>query len=212
MRVIACLLVLVASTASAQDATEYRNLRSARPDGRKVTVKDLTLERDAYRITLQSGTVHLLAPLGRDTFGAVFIGQGDYILNPATEAERRHLQLVTNNNSTEFLRDRFSTLILFFTDRTAAEILAHGPAATGAPDSSATRAYEDYLNRQRNEDLPNLHLRVLADLLNRPARTDGVFLAFVEGQDHSPVLLAVEAGLQQWRQRRARRDGVETDA
>jgi hypothetical protein len=192
MRVIACLLLLVASTASAQDATEYRDLRAARPDGRKVTVKDLVLERDAYRMTLRSGVVHLLAPLGKDTFGAVFIGEGEYALNPATPAERRHLQLVTNNNSLELLKDRFSRLILFFTDRTAAEILAHAPAATGAPDTAATRAYEDYLNRTKNEDLPNLHLRVLADLLNRPTRTDGVFLAFVEGQEYSPVLLAVD--------------------
>ena len=58
MRVIAgVLLVLVASTASAQDATEYRDLRAARPDGRKITVKDLRLERDAYAITLRSGVV-----------------------------------------------------------------------------------------------------------------------------------------------------------
>src|SRR5688572_6996579 len=192
MRVIACLLLLVASTASAQDATEYRDLRAARPDGRSVTVKDLVLERDAYRITLRSGVVHLLAPLGKDTFGAVFLGEGEYLLNPATAAERRHLQLVTNNNTTEVLRDRFTRLILFFTDRTATEIVAHAPAASGAPDPAATRAYEDYLNRQRDENLPNLHLRVLADLLNRPARTDGVFLAFVEGREYSPVLLAVD--------------------
>src|SRR5687768_1971477 len=110
MRVIACLLILVASTASAQDATEYRDLRAARPDGRRVTVSDLVLERDAYRITLRSGVVHLLAPLGNDTFGAVFLGEGEYLLNPATPAERRHLQLVTNNVS-EVLRDRFSRLI-----------------------------------------------------------------------------------------------------
>ena len=182
MRVIACLLlVLVASTASAQDATEYRDLLASRPDGRSIPVKDLVLERDAYRITLQSGAVHLLAPLGGDTFGAVFIGQGNYLLNPATPAERRHVQLVTN--STEVLRDRFTKLILLFTDRTAEEVLKHAPAAT--------RAYEDYLERQRN-DLPNFHLRILADLLNRPQRTDGVFLAFVEGQSHSPVLLAID--------------------
>ena len=191
MRVIACLLLLVASAASAQDATEYRDLRAARPDGRKVTVKDLVLERDTYRITFRSGVVHLLAPLGKDTFGAVFLGEGEYLLNPATLAERRHLQLVTNNNS-EVLRDRFTRLILFFTDRTAAELLAHAPAAAGAPDEVALRAYEDYLNRQRDENLPNVHLRVLADLLNRPARTDGVFLAFVEGREYSPVLLAVD--------------------
>ena len=91
MRVIACvLLTFVASTASAQDAAEYRDLRASRPDGRRISVKDLILARDAFRITLQSGVVHFLAPLGRDTFGAVFIGQGTYVLNPATPAERRH--------------------------------------------------------------------------------------------------------------------------
>ena len=191
MRVISCLLVvLVASTASAQDATAYRDLRASRPDGRSITVKGLTLERDAYRLTLQSGVIHFLAPLGGHTFGAVFVGQGSYLLSPATAAERRHLQLVTG--STEVLTDRFTKLILFFTDKTAAEVMAHAPVATGTPDSAAIRAYEDYLDRQRNDVLPNLHLRVLADLLNRPARTDGVFLAFVEGQSHSPVLLAID--------------------
>ena len=191
MRVISCLLVLlVASTASAQDATEYRDLRASRPDGRSIPVKGLTLERDAYRITLQSGTVHLLAPLGGDTFGAVFLGQGSYTLSPATPAERRHLQLVAG--VTEVLTDRFSKLILLFTDKTAAEVMTHAPVATGTPDPAAVRTYEDYLDRQRNDVLPNLHLRVLADLLNRPARTDGVFLAFVEGQSHSPVLLAID--------------------
>ena len=191
MRVISFLLVLlVASTASAQDATAYRDLRASRPDGRTIPVKRLTLERDAYRITLESGAVHLLAPLGADTFGAVFIGQGSYTLNPSTPAERRHLQLVAG--AKDVLTDRFTKLILLFTDKTAAEVLAHAPLATGAPDPAAVRAYEDYLNRQRDDVLPNLHLRVLVDLLNRPARTDGVFLAFVEGQNHSPVLLAVD--------------------
>ena len=54
MRVIACvLLTFVASTASAQDAAEYRDLRASRPDGRRISVKDLILARDALRITLQ---------------------------------------------------------------------------------------------------------------------------------------------------------------
>jgi hypothetical protein len=193
MRVVASVvLALVASTASAQDATEYHDLRTSRPDGRKITVKDLRLERDVYSITLRSGVVHLLAPLGKDTFGAVFIGEGEYVLNPATSSERRHLQLVTNNNAVEVLKDRFTKLVFFFTDRTAAELEAHSPAVSGPADQAATRAYEDYLNRAKNEDLPNLHLRVLADLLNRPSRKDGVFLAFVEGQSYSPVLLAVD--------------------
>lgn len=36
------------------------------------------------------------------------------------------------------------------------------------------------------------HLRVLADLLNRPARTDGVFLAPTEGRSYGTVLAVVD--------------------
>jgi hypothetical protein len=190
MRAAVCVLLLVASSAFAQDATEYRALRASRPDGRTIAVKDLTLERDAYRITLRSGTVHLLAPVGRDTVGAVFIGDGSYQLTPATDTERRHLQLVTNR--ADVLSDRFTRLVLLFTDRTAEELQAQSSVATGAPDAAAVRAYEDYLQREQSAGLPNFHLRILADLLNRPARKDGVFLAFVEGQTFSPVLLAVD--------------------
>jgi hypothetical protein len=35
-------------------------------------------------------------------------------------------------------------------------------------------------------------VRRRADLLNRPMRTDGVFLAYVEGQAHPPALLAMD--------------------
>jgi hypothetical protein len=187
---MACVLVLLASAASAQEAAEYRSLRASRPDGRTIPVKDLTLERDAYRISLRSGVLHLLAPVDRDTFGAVFIGDGSYQLTPATDAERRHLQLVSG--SAEPLSDRFKRMVLLFTDRTVEELQAHTPVATGAPDQAATRAYEEYLQREQNANLPNFHLRVLADLLNRPTRKDGVFLAFVEGENYSPVLLALD--------------------
>jgi len=186
------MVLLAASSVYAQDVTEYRQLRAARPDGRTVPVKGLTLARDAYRIELRSGVVHLLAPLGGDTFGAVFIGDGTYSLNPATAAERRHLALVSGNDRLEALTDRFTRLILLFTDRTAAELLAHAPAASGPPDQAATRVFDEYVQKQLTGAHPNLHLRVLADLLNRPARTDGVFLAFAEGDAYSPVLMAVD--------------------
>jgi hypothetical protein len=190
MRVTACLLLLFASTAAAQEAAEYRSLRAARPDGRTIAVKDVTLTRDAYRIIFRSGTVHLLAPAGGETVGAVFIGDGGYQLTPATDAERRQLQLVTNR--ADVLSDRFTRAILLFTDRTLQDLQAHAAVAAGTPDAAATKAFDDFLQREQSANQPNFHLRVLADLLNRPARTDGTFLAFVEGQSFSPVLLAVD--------------------
>lgn len=192
MRSLACLVLLVASSAYAQDVAEYRDLRASRPDGRTISVKGLTLARDGYRIELRSGVVHLLAPLGRETFGAVFMGEGVYHLTPATPAEHRHLALVTGNDRLETLTDQFTRMILLFTDRTAAELMAHAPVRQGSPDAAATRVVDEYVEKQLTGAHPNLHLRVLADLLNRPARTDGVFLGFVEGQEYSPVLLAVD--------------------
>jgi hypothetical protein len=134
----------------------------------------------------------LVSALGRDTFGAVFIGEGVYSLNPATAAERRDLVLVSGNDRLEVLTDRFTRLILLFTDRTAAELLAHAPVMSGAPDPDATRVFDDYVQKQLTGAHPNLHLRVLADLFNRPTRDDGVFLASTEGETYAPVLMAVD--------------------
>ena len=65
MRVMSCLLVLlVASTASAQDATDTVTCVLRVPTDGPYSVKRLTLERDAYRITLESGTPSICAALG----------------------------------------------------------------------------------------------------------------------------------------------------
>lgn len=192
MRMLACVLTLVATTASAAPVAEYEALRAARPDGRTVTVEALALVRDVYRIELRSGVLHLLAPVGGRTFGAVFLGDGGYRLTPASSAERRQLRLVTGDAQLEALTDRFDRMILFFTDGTADEIAAHAQVRTGAPNDQAVRIYEEYLKRQQRDVQVNLQLRILGDLLNRPGRKDGVFLAPVDGRTHGKMLLVVD--------------------
>src|SRR6185369_4270640 len=108
MRWLACVFVLLASTAHAQDAAGYRGLRNSRPDGRTIPVNDVTLQRDGYRITFRSGVVHLLAAVDRETFGAILIGDGSYQLTPVTDDERRHSQLVSG--SAEPFSDRFKRM------------------------------------------------------------------------------------------------------
>jgi hypothetical protein len=192
MRPLACALTLIATTASAASVAEYEAVRVARPDGRSLPVEGLTLVRDAFRIELRSGTLHLLTPVGGRTIGAVFIGEGAYQLTPATAAERRHLRLVTGNDKLEIFSDRFDRLVLFFTDHTAEEMSAHAPMAKGAPNEQAVRIYEEYRRNQPRDVQINLQLRVLADLLNRPNRTDGVFLAPVDGRTHGKALMVVD--------------------
>src|SRR5262245_15952878 len=87
------VLAAVVPAVSLQAVTDptYAALRGAKPDGRKIPVQNLLLERDAFRFQLDSGALHLLAPVEGHTVGAVFVGQGSYRLTPATPNELRQL-------------------------------------------------------------------------------------------------------------------------
>ncbi len=184
-----------AAPAPAADPT-YAALRAARPDGRQVAVSGLVLARDAFRFRLDSGVVHFLAPVEGRTVGAVFLGEGSWRLTPATETERRYLELVTGEKGLEVLEDRFGELVLFFGDGTAAEIEAHAAppgAAAGDPDPRAVEAFEAHMKRQRKDFQTNFHVRLLHDLLDPPGEAGGgVFLAFPHGRKLPPALAAVD--------------------
>src|SRR6187397_1421346 len=100
---LGAVLVLTTLAIQAAPVADYDSIRAARPDGRSIAVSNLVLERDAYRLELRSGTVHFLAAVGADTFGAVFIGDGAYHLKPATANEQLHLRLFTNTPQLEEL-------------------------------------------------------------------------------------------------------------
>ncbi|MES1211369.1 MAG: hypothetical protein ABUL63_03440, partial [Acidobacteriota bacterium] len=162
------LALSFALTAPLQAATDpaYAALRGARPDGRTIPVQNLVLERDAFRFQLESGALHLLAPVEGRTIGAVFVGQGSYRLTPATPYELRQLALSSGGGDTfEVLDDTFEDLLLLFTDGTLAELEHHAAVQTGAPDPRAVSLLEEWLKRQRKDFRTNFHLRILEDLL-----------------------------------------------
>jgi hypothetical protein len=194
-RIAAALLLAAAVVPALQAAPDptYTAVRGARPDGRRIPVRDLVLERDAFRFQFDSGEIHFLAPVEGRTFGAVFVGQGSYRLTPATRNERRHLALVSGGGQDfETLSDNFEDLLLLFADDTAVELQLHAPVQTGAPDPRAVRVVEQWLERQRKDFRANFHLRVVRDLVNSPNVTSGVFLALVNGKKHPPALAAVD--------------------
>ncbi|HEX2225100.1 MAG TPA: hypothetical protein VHN15_12935, partial [Thermoanaerobaculia bacterium] len=142
---LAMLLVVLAAALAvpvqaAPDPT-YAALRGAKPDGRRIPVRNLVLERDAFRFQLDSGALHLLGPVEGRTVGAVFVGQGSYRLLPATPHETRQLALSSGaglNEGFEVLNDTFEDLLLLFTDDTLAELERHAAVETGGPDARAT--------------------------------------------------------------------------
>src|SRR5436190_4573079 len=87
----ACLFTAAIGASAAVDPP-YAALRAARPDGRTIAVNNVAFDHDVYLVTL-SGTLHLLAPAGGKTVGAVFLGHGAYELTPVSEVERRTLAI-----------------------------------------------------------------------------------------------------------------------
>jgi hypothetical protein len=191
--VLFCAALCAAPLAAAQDAT-YTALRGARPDGRKITVKDVSLDRDVLHFHFDSGTFHLLAPVDGRTAGAVFVGHGSYRLTPATPNERRQLALSSGAavEGFESLSDSFDSLVLLFLDDTDGELQLKTPLEKGAPDPKAVQVYDSWLRRQKKDFKDNFHLRILQDLLNAPGVTTGLFLALIEGQKVPPALAAVD--------------------
>ena len=129
--VLALLLVgLVLAPAASASETVYDQLRAQRLDGRRIAVRDLVLQRDVFTFRLD-GEVHFLAPAeGRD-YCAVFVGQGSFELAPATDDERAHLRLIGKADGGK-LTDRFDSLVLYFSDDTARELLSSRTSATAA--------------------------------------------------------------------------------
>jgi Peptidase family M1 domain len=82
-------------------------------------VRDGALDRPSIHITLEDGTIAFTQDvLGRIT-GAFFEGDGEVLLIPPNEVERRSMGLFTGMT---ILEERFSTAYFRFNDNTAAEL------------------------------------------------------------------------------------------
>jgi hypothetical protein len=157
----------------------YRGLRDAKP-AETYTVSNLTLKRDAATINLISGRVSFLPPaLGRVVIG-VFVGEGEFTLEPYLFIERNHLKLRTEK---ETVNEPFSRLALAFTDNTWQEIKSQSQPAGAEADSQAQDTLRDLQNRLRDRlrgGGENLEAELLADLYN--PKLAGAFNAFIFGK------------------------------
>ncbi len=150
------------------------------------TVSNLVLKREGATFTLKSGEIYFLAPvLGRYT-GGVFIGDGEFNIQPPTENEKNSLKIFTNEPS---LTEQFSSLVLRFTDKTFDEIKNNPSAKLGSNGPQAGRARDMFRENQtllRTRLRENSELRILADLY-APQRP-GFFTAFINGRRFSKLV------------------------
>ncbi|MFZ0146131.1 MAG: M1 family aminopeptidase, partial [Candidatus Sulfotelmatobacter sp.] len=156
----------------------YQALRNLTLGGEAVSVANLDLKRDAGTFHLHSGTICFVAPVQGKVTGAVFVGDGNFVITPPP-SEMGMLKLLTKEN--EF-SENFSHLVLRFTDSTYDEIKKAGSAASGGCDNGLLK---DSQNVMRHGQVLkyNLDARILQDVLSpEPGR---LFVAFVHGKRYN---------------------------
>ena len=144
------------------------------------TVNNLVLTREGASFNLKSGEIYFLAPVEGRYTGGIFIGDGEFNIQPPTEVEKNSLKIFTNEPS---LTEQFSSLVLRFTDKTFDEIKNNPAAKLGNNGSQAGRARDMFRDNQtllRRRLRENIELRLLADLYT-PQRP-GFFTAFINGK------------------------------
>ena len=174
----------------------YQSLRSARPEAAAMAVSNFTLQRDVIELQFQKGVFHFLPEIAGRRVGAVFVGEGQWKLTPASEAEKRQLALQTGDSNIQVLSDRFDTLVLLFTDDTAAQITRQASAGAAAPGAGS--AFDAFLHAERKTIQSNLHLRVLRDLLEHRDPKEGAFFAYPAGGRLPSGLLMVDPAGLEW--------------
>src|SRR5437667_1712773 len=101
LRVTAVILAVI-STGRAQSGPgsdpNYVALRNLTLGSEAISVKNLELKRDAGTFRLNSGTVCFVPPVNGRVTGAVIVGDGNFLLVPPTESERKSLKYLTKED------------------------------------------------------------------------------------------------------------------
>jgi hypothetical protein len=155
----------------------YQQLRNLTLGGGAVSVTNFNLKRDAGTFHLRSGTVCFVAPVQGKVTGAVFTGDGNFVLDPPLESERKSLKLLTKED--EF-SENFTQAVLRFTDSTYDDIKKGGSPASGGCDAGLLK---DSQNTTRHKFKNNLEARILQDVLS--PEPGGLFVAFIHGKRYS---------------------------
>ena len=185
-------IILVSNTAHAQNAAApgpnsdptYQALRNLALGSEAVSVSNFELKREAGTFHLRSGTVCFVAPVAGKVTGAVFTGDGNFILNPPA-SEQSMLKLLTKEN--EF-SENFSQMALRFTDSTYDDIKRGGSVVSSGCDAAPLK---DSQHTTRHKLKENLDSRVLEDLLS--SQPGGLFVAFIHGKPFNEVRLVAIA-------------------
>jgi hypothetical protein len=168
-----------------QDPT-YQALRTVGLSGEVLAVNNLVLKRDAGTLIFKSGNLYFLSPVAGRVTGAVFVGEGNFLLTPPLKIERQTLSVLTKDPE-GVIKEEFNQLVLRFTDETYEELKKAGGVTQGTGDGHAKDLLGDNQSLLRRTLHYNLSGRILQDLLSDTR--GGLFYAFIKGKKYSGKLL-----------------------
>jgi Peptidase family M1 domain len=153
----------------------YQSLRNLTLSGESVSVSNVELKREAGTFHLRSGSVCFVAAVNGKVTGAVFTGDGNFILVPP-ESERGMLKWLTKED--EF-SENFSQMVLRFTDSSYDELKKAGTSGGGCDPGPL----KDSQHTMRHKLKDNLDARILEDVLS-PSPSE-LFFAFIHGKRYN---------------------------
>ncbi|MFI5235714.1 MAG: M1 family metallopeptidase [Gemmatimonadales bacterium] len=179
---------VVAPVATSVDTT-LQQLQSLTPvRERSGEVHALILTRGTATITLQSGHVYALTPIGGRTVGVLFVGQGRYAASAPSPVERARLQQTTSGGE-DGIDATFGSAAFLFADSTWEEISAQ---VTFGPDPVKPDAgtVDDMLDVEGGIDHTHFPTGMVGALLN--GERSGFFFAYMNVDHGAPLGLRVD--------------------
>jgi hypothetical protein len=163
----------------------YQQLRNITLSGEAVTINNLVLKRDAATFHLRSGTLCFVSPVQGKVTGAVFVGDGNLVLDPPEPGENQTLKLLTKED--EYV-ENFNHLVFRFTDNSYDEIKKAGTPASNGCDAGLLQDSQHALRKRLRY---NLTARILQDVLS--PEPSGLFIAFIDGKKYcDKTLFAID--------------------
>ena len=166
-----------------------QNIINKQLSGESFAVDNLIIKKDRASFTLKSGEIYFLEPVEGVVTGGVFIGEGEFYLTPPTETEKKHLSIFTGAPE---IKEQFTSLVFYFTDKTFEEIKTSPKAKKGAATQfgSAKSLLNDKSELLKNRFKFNMSSRILADFYT--SEREGFFTCFIDGKINSRLVYSID--------------------
>ncbi|HWZ27167.1 MAG TPA: M1 family aminopeptidase [Gemmatimonadales bacterium] len=176
----------VVGTPAGTYLARYHELTDIAPANQVINVHHLVITRDAGQLTLDSGSLYLLASVGGHAAGALFRGAGRFRLAPSQPAEQRELRRFADDS---VLDDAVTEAVLIFADSTIDQLVALGATGGTVPGDVVDHVH-DALKTLEGKNEGAFDWGVLWPFLN--GERNGLFVARLKLDKHGDALFEVD--------------------